>query len=130
MADGTSMDLTQVNRLVTDLGRIPGRVVPEVREIAERGALNVKNRMVADARGSRHFKQIAPTISYDESTRAGLVSFDIGPDRSRDDAAKIANIAYFGGRNGGGGTLDIEAGLVEEGPRLASHLERLARGLL
>ncbi len=130
MADGTSMDLSQVNRLVVDLGRIPGRVVPEVRQIAERGALNVKNRMVADARGSRHFKQIAPTISYDESTRAGVVSFDIGPDRDRADAARIANIAYFGGRNGGGGTLDIEAGLNEEAPNLVEHLSRLARGIL
>lgn len=130
MADGTSMDLSQMNRLVADLGRIPGRVVPEVRQIAERGAFNVKNRMVTDARGSRHFKQIAPTISYDESTRAGMVSFDIGPDRDRGDAAKLANIGYYGGRNGGGGTLDIEAGLNEEGPRLEDHLSRLARGLL
>lgn len=130
MADGVSMDMGQVRRLITDLGAVPRQVVPEVRKVAERGALNVKNRMVADAQGSRHFKQIARTISYDEKSSADQVAFEIGPDRERDDAARIANIAYFGGRNGGGGTLDIEAGLNEEGPRLAEHLSRLAQGIL
>ena len=130
MADGVSMDMGQVRRLITDLGAVPRQVVPKVRKVAERGALNVKNRMVADAQGSRHFKQIARTISYEEKSSADQVAFEIGPDRERDDAARIANIAYFGGRNGGGGTLDVEAGLNEEGPRLTDHLSRLARGIL
>ena len=93
MVDDTSMDLSQLNRLAVELGRIPGRVVPQVREVVERGALNVKNRMVADAQGSRHFKQIARTIAYDESTRAGSVSFDIGPDRdNRPPRGKAAGV--------------------------------------
>ena len=130
MADGINMDLSQVNRLALDIAVLGTTIPPAARAIVTKGALNVKNRMVADARDSRHFKQIAPTISYSMTGNAYYSNAEIGPDRDRADAARIANIAYFGGRNGGGGTLDIEAGLNEEAPNLVEHLSRLARGML
>ena len=56
------------------------------------------------------------------------VEFEIGPDRDRGGkpgrVARLANIAYFGGANGGGGTLDFDRPAKEELPRLDAHIAR------
>lgn len=118
-----------LRELSADLGRIASRALPEVDAITKKAADNVKSEMVSDAQGSRHFKRIAPTISYDRSTSMGQVSYDVGPDKDRDEAASLGNIAYFGGANGGGGTLDIDGPLAHEEPRLMKALDDYLGGL-
>lgn len=96
--------------------------------MAKRGAQNVKDDMVSDAEGSRHFRSVAPSISYDRSASVGQVSYDVGPDKVRAGGA-LANIAYFGGANGGGGTLDIDGPLRAEEPRLLKAIDDWLGGL-
>jgi hypothetical protein len=133
MADQVTVDASELDRFVADLGRIPGRVVPAVDAIVKRGAGNVKDELVADAEGSQSFRRMAPSISYDSHYRVGQVAYEIGPDRARGragGAAHLANIAYFGGANGGGGTLDLDAPLKHEEPKMMKALDDFLMGLL
>lgn len=121
-------DFSELHRLVRDLGQAPGRAYRDIDDAAKRGAQNVKTEMAADAAGSTHFKSMASTISYDRSTSLGAISYEAGPDKDRGGA--IGNIAYFGGANGGGGTLDIDKPIRSEGPRLDAAISRILDGLL
>lgn len=123
-------DFSEVGKLAVDLGKAVSRLLPEVDAIVKRGAQNVKDEMVADASGSRHFKGIARSISYDRAYGLGSVGYEVGVDRDRGGQAALAGIAYFGGVNGGGGTLDIDKPLRNEEPRLVKALSELGDGLL
>src|SRR5690606_15991913 len=111
------IDTREVTELAKDLGRVAGKTLPLVDAVMKKAADNIKREMADDARGSRWF-QFADTISYDSDYRVGQVAYEIGPDRARGGRARLANIAYFGGANGGGGTLDINGPLRSEEPRM------------
>jgi len=134
MADSISMDTREVAEFAADLGRVMASALPEVDAIMKHGAGNIKDEMVADAEASPHFRRIAPSISYDSAYRVGQVAYEIGPDRARGGkaggAARLANIAYFGGANGGGGTLDLDGPLKHEEPQIMKRLDDLLAGLL
>lgn len=121
-------EIEGLRELSADLGRIASSALPEVDKMAKRGAQNIKDDMVEDAEGSRHFRPVAPSISYDRSTSAGQVSYDIGPDKGRAGGA-LGVFGYFGGANGGGGTLDIDGPLKAEEPRLMKALDDFLGGL-
>lgn len=124
MADRIEVDDTELRALAVDLGRAAARATPLVDDVLEHAASNVKDEMVEDAEGSRSFRGIARTISYDRTRTLGGTVFEVGPDKSRGGAARLGVIAYFGGANGGGGTLDIERPLRSEGPRMMQALDR------
>lgn len=130
MADSFDIDTREITAFAADLGRVSARALPEADAILKRGADNIKNEMVEDAEGSRHFRRMAPSISYDADYRVGQVAYEIGPDRSRSGAAHLANIAYFGGSNGGGGTLSLDAPLSHEEPQMMKRLDDFLGGLL
>lgn len=121
-------DFSELHRLVRDLGAVPARALRDIDDVTKRGAQNIKTEMASDAAGSTHFKGLASAISYDRSTSYGGVSYEVGPDKDRGGA--IGNIAYFGGANGGGGTLDIDKPIRSEGPRLDSAISRILDNLL
>lgn len=124
------IDVSDLHRLEQDLGRVPGRAIPAVDAILKRGAQNVKDDLADSARRSKHFRRIAETISYDRAAFVGGIAYEIGPDRQRGGAAKLANIAYFGGANGGGGTLDLDGPLEREEPKTLRELGREMGGWL
>ena len=124
-----SGDFSEVHRLAADFGHAAARVLPEVDAVVKKGVGNVKDEMVADAKGSRHFKALADAITYERDYRLGQVGYVAGPDKDRRGGA-IANIAYFGGANGGGGTLDLNAPLRNEEPRMLAALDRALGDLL
>lgn len=122
--------MSQVQRLAADLRRVDvPRVVSVVDPIVEKAAGNVKDEMAADARGSRHFGYMAGAISYDRRYSVGVVGYEVGPDKDRRGGA-IGNIAYFGGVNGGGATLDIDKPLRSEEPRYLAALGKALGDLL
>lgn len=129
MADGITMTSPALNTLIADLGRVGPQAYTRTTAIVERATLEAKNRMVSDAEASEHFA-IASTISYDSDFRPNQIRFVLGPDRARHRKARIANIAYFGGRNGGGGTLDINAGIDQAAPGMVNALAAMAAELL
>lgn len=122
-------EIEGLRELSADLGKISAEAVAKVRPIVQKGALNIKTEMQDDARGSRHFRAIAPSISYDTEVGRDGVTAEIGPAKDRYGAASLANIAYFGGANGGGGTLDIDAPLKNEEPRLMKAIDDYLGGL-
>ena len=130
MADSVQIDASEVHAFAAELGRVAGKALPGLDAVLKKGAQQIKDDLVADAKGSRHFKQIAPTISYDREAGIGRIGYEIGPDKDRGGAAKLANIAYFGGARGGGGTLDLDGPLRAEEPRLMSALDDYLGGLL
>lgn len=120
-------EIEGLRELAADLGRIASEALPEVDRIAQKGAQNVKDAMVEDAQGSRSFRPISRSISYDRAYGVGQVAYEIGPDKSR--GGQLGVIAYFGGANGGGGTLDIDGPLKAEEPRLMKALDDFLGGL-
>jgi hypothetical protein len=123
--DTVTVDDAEVRALTADFGHAALGVLSEVERVVKRGAQNIKEDLRAAAAGSKHFDRIAPTISYDSYYRFGEVAYEIGPDRDRDGAARVANIFYFGGAHGGGKTGDLDKPLSAEEPNLTRELGRL-----
>ena len=94
--------------------------------IVSKGALNVKNEWNAALAGSESFKGAAGSVGYDLTTRSRSIEAEIGPNKSRRKAAALANIAHFGGANGGGGTVaDPQTFLDNEAAGFTGALEAL-----
>lgn len=91
-------------------------------KVVEKGALNVKKDLQKQLQGSRSFRGIARSITYD---RTGL-SAEIGPDKSAGAGGALANIAYWGGSGWGvhsGGTVeDPGEALKREEPFFEKYL--------
>lgn len=104
-----SVDVSELRTLAVDLGRAPAKVQRGIRPVVSRGALEVKRKMVADLRESPSFKGVANVVSYDVKVDAGGVEAEIGPSPT-----SLTHIAYFGGANGGGNTVDLLGPLGEE----------------
>lgn len=118
--------LGDLNNFGVELGKIASKALPDVDAVLEKGALNIKEDLVKGAKASRHFKGLAPSISYDSEYGVGLVRFAIGPDKARKGGA-LGNVAYFG-TSRGGGTLDLEGPLMREAPEVYNQLNKLADG--
>lgn len=117
------VDASQVRALVSDLGKVSGRVEPEVEAVVKRAALNVKNALRAGAKESKWFRRIEPAITFDRHLGLGLrtVAYEVGP-RVGVAQGSLGGVAYFGGANGGGGTLDLDGPLDAEEPKMLSYL--------
>ena len=113
----------ELRAFARDLGKVAGKAVADVEPVMKKGAQNIKDDLVADARGSTHFKGMAGSISYDPIGGIGSISYEIGPDKRRRGGG-LGNVAYFG-TSRGGGTLDLEGPLDRETPPLYRQLDRL-----
>lgn len=128
-----SVDASDLDGLIRDLRRIPAAMVPRIRGVVAKSAVNTKKAMQKDARSSRHFKQIGPTIGYDLKEHSfggdGVIEAEIGP--SGGGAASLAGIAYFGTSKPGGGTVrNPEDAMLEEAPNFYEYAFRATEGLL
>ena len=131
---GAQFDTSEVRAFAARLSEAGKATQKQVRGVVEKGAINIKNQMRSEASGSSHFGQVAPTINYDirvvGAFGGGIVEAEIGPNKARR-AARIANIGYFGGANGGGNTLpDPQGALDAEAPNLEKWLGDAAEGAL
>ena len=124
-----SNDASELRNFAAELGRVEPKVERQVNSVMSKGALNIKNTLREDLSHSRHFKQIAPTISYDIEKSAGAIEAEIGPNKQYR-SARLANIAYFGTSRGGGQTADFDNGLRKELPKLTEHLRRVMGDVL
>lgn len=130
-----SADTSDLDGLMRDLRKIPADMVPKMRGVVAKSAVNTKKLMQKDARRSRHFKQIARSIDYDlkvhEFGGDGVIEAEIGPDASRDPSAALAGIAYFGTSKPGGGTVrNPEDAMLEEAPNFYEWAFKATEGLL
>ena len=130
-----SVDVSQLRTLVSDLQRVPPKVAKGVPPVVKKGADNVKKTMQADFRESRSFGQVAGSITYDTFIDATGAEAEIGPDKSKyvgnGRPGPLAVIAYWGGANGGGGTVrDPAHALEDEGDQFEDALSRLLEDIL
>jgi len=128
-----SADTSDFDGLIRDLMKIPAEMAPKIRGVVAKSALNTKKIMQKDAQRSRHFKQLAPTISYDLKTHQfagdGVIEAEIGP--AGGGAASLAGIAYFGTSKPGGGTVrNPEDAMLEEAPNFYEYAFKATEGLL
>jgi len=128
-----SADTSDFDGLIRDLRKIPADMVPKMRGVVAKSAVNTKKIMQADARRSRHFKQIGRTISYDLKTHEfggdGVIEAEVGP--AGGGAASLAGIAYFGTSKPGGGTVrNPEEAMLEEAPNFYEFAFKATEGLL
>lgn len=121
MKPSASISYEGLAELQRDLNRAPKALEDGVERVLEKGALNVKNRMVEDAQTLKgHARQFHRSISYDRETRLLQLGYEVGPDKDRPQGA-LGNLLYFGSKNNAP-QLDIEAGLNDEEPRLIKAL--------
>lgn len=128
-----SADTSDLDALAASFRKIPADMVPKIKGVVAKSALNTKNIMRKDARGSRHFKQLAHTIGYDLKVNSfggdGVIEAEVGP--SGGGSASLAGIAYFGTSRPGGGTVrNPEDAMLEEAPNYYEFAFRATEGLL
>jgi hypothetical protein len=115
-------DFSQLDAFADVLARAVPAILPKVRPVVSKGALNIKNQLRAEAERSPHFKGLAWTVSYDITDGPDGVEAEIGPEKKA--AGNLGNIAYFGGAHGGGASLpDPEGALEAETDRFMAALE-------
>lgn len=119
-------DGREVRELSLDLSRAPDRVLPEVKKSVSRGALNIKNDLVRDARSNGSYRHFHRSISYD-LVRDGLEA-EIGPDKNLTQGA-LGNILYFG-TSKNAPVLSLDGPLDREAPRFETALRRIVGDIL
>lgn len=128
-----SVDASDLDGLARSFRKIPVEMVPKLKGVVTKSALNTKKIMRKDAAGSQHFKQLARTISYDIKVHSfggdGVIEGEVGP--SGGGSASLAGIAYFGTSRAGGATLrNPEDAMLEEAPNFYEFAFKATEGLL
>ena len=115
------IDTSELTALAADLGRVPLKVAREIPAVVTKGAMNIKDQLRSDLAGSIHFKGASRSVGFD--VLDGGFAAEIGPSSEAGSPGNIANIAYFGGSHGGGGTVaDPRIALDAEAPKFESAL--------
>ncbi|MCI7306155.1 MULTISPECIES: hypothetical protein [Trueperella] len=121
------VDTSELRAFSVDLHEAPLNVVRKVPAVVRKGALNIKNDLVKDASDTKWFKRIKGTISFDKLDQG--FGAEIGPVKRGQ--GNLANIAYFGGVHGGGGTLPDPGGALDrELPRFEKAIQDLVEEVL
>lgn len=116
-------DVSELRKLASDLSNAPKLVRSEARGVMAKAALNIKNQMRDEVARSRHFR-FAHTVSYDLKVGGDTIEAEIGPETGG--VGSLAGLAYFGGVNGGGGTVpDPQGALDAEAPNVEKYLDAL-----
>lgn len=135
-----SADTSDFDALARDLRKIPGDMIPKLRGVVAKSAVNTKKIMQADVRKSQHFKGkkrpgLDASIDYDMKVHEfggdGVIEADIGPNPERNPAASLAGIAYYGTSKPGGGTVrNPEDAMLEEAPNFYEYAFKATEDLL
>lgn len=124
-----SADTSELDHLAADFHAVPARLIPKVRGVVSKGAVNIKAQLKRETQGSSYFAKIGPTINYDlvvgEFAGDASVEATIGPNPNLGGAAQLAG-AYFGWSRGGGTLPDPALALADEEPRFVENLAKLA----
>lgn len=117
-----------LNEVVAELDRAQSRMMPGVRAVVERGALNIKQDAARRASGLKHAPAYPQSISYDVHNTFGGVTAEIGPDKGRRQGA-LGNILEFGTPNNAP-RPHLNPALDVEEPKFVAALDALLARLL
>lgn len=119
--------LEGLDAVIHDLDNAGPRLSKDVEGVMKRAGVEMAKKMREDFSGSRHFGHIARSVSFDHEPRR----VEVGPDRAKSSSAPLAGIAYFGGANGGGGTVtEPDYILEDEAETAAEYVGKAIEGLL
>lgn len=107
MADGISVDLTDLHRAVAKLDALPAATRPFVRKAVQVNVTNVKNDWRDKLQGTPSAPRVPYSITYDTKELAGGIEAEVG--------------ATKGTGNQGGVALLLEYGAPNNPSRLAAH---------
>lgn len=122
-------DASELRSFAADLGKSGARVLKDAEKVVFKGAMNIKNGMMEEMRGSRHFKSLSRSIDFDIEARPNGVEAEIGPKSGSGEAGNLANIAYFGSSRGGG-TVDFMKPFEDEVPRFEKAIGEVLKDVL
>jgi hypothetical protein len=117
-------DFSELHRFAADLGKVPGRVVPAVRPVVERGAFNIKKDAAARVSGLAH----APAYPYSIGYEMHGLAAEIGPDKDRRQGA-LGNILEYG-TSKNAPIPHMGPAIEAEAPKFEAALAKAAGGLL
>lgn len=140
------LDTSETQNLVDALVSFSNATHVAAEAILEKGALEAKKNLQAEAQKSKSFKRIAPAISYDKKRSVHGTEIELGPDKEKvvktspraaarahataaGTSGNLANLAYFGGANGGGGTLDFDEPVEREFDAIDTYMKKLGDAL-
>lgn len=135
-----SVDASGLDGLARSFRSIPALMVPKMRTVVAKSALNTKNIMRKDVRNSTHFRGkknpgLDASIDYDIKVLSfggdAEIQAEVGPNPERNPGAGLAGIAYFGTSKPGGGTVrNPEDAMLEEAPNFYEYAFQATEGLL
>lgn len=135
-----SVDTSGLDGLARSFRAIPALMVPKMRGVVAKSALNTKNIMRKDVRNSTHFRGkkkpgLDASIDYDIKVLQfggdAEIQAEVGPNPERNPGAGLAGIAYFGTSKPGGGTVrNPEDAMLEEAPNFYEYAFQATEGLL
>jgi hypothetical protein len=136
VADGFTIDTTELNRLAVDLGKAPTKALGPIEQVIKRGALNLKDAMAdrfkghlaATAAARPTGDRIARAVSADRIGFAQSFGYEVGP--TLGGAGSLASVAVEGGADGGGGTVQIDDLLPAEAEQVEKFIGEALEGLL
>lgn len=112
-----SIDDSELRALAADLTNAAIEVAPKAHKALNESSKNIRDAMRADAAKSRHFR-FSGRISVGSPSD---FEREIGAEKGG--AGSLAHIGYFGGANGGGGTIrDPQHALDDEAPNFEKAL--------
>ena len=128
------LDTSETQKLVDAIDKFDSDVRSKAEAVLVIGVVQIKKNMQEDARGSKYFKQFAKKISYESTKRKNTTEVEIGPENDKPTGKNPgggpgAAIAYFGGANGGGGTLDFDEPVEREFDAIDDFLGKLGDAL-
>lgn len=123
--------LRDLRSFARDCGDLPEKVAPDVRAVLQRGALNIKAQLVAEAQGVEHAPHFPRSITYDTTVREDGITAEIGPDKDLPGRqGALANLLYFGRADTAPRLPDPAGALEREAPAVERYLAEALAGLL
>lgn len=95
MADGVSIDFSELDKLAADLGHAEGEIDKPLKSALAFAAQNVKKDAQTAVFGDQFFKGAGSAISYDVTVKSGEVDAEVGYDKGRGGGA-LGNLREFG----------------------------------
>lgn len=121
------IDASDFLKLADEIERNAAKLVAEITPSMERGAVKIKTAMRDELAGTKWFYGATPDVTYDRRKGVSSVEYEIGPRSEGQRPGDLAALAYFGGSNGGGGTLPDPRGHLDA--EEAALVENVARVL-
>lgn len=86
---------SDLNHLIHDLGEIRRELMPEVKQVTSKGALNIKQGWARRWEGHPSIRHLPRAVNYDLAEGPAFVAAEVGPDHARTQAT-LGHIIEFG----------------------------------